>query len=92
MPPPLPFHKYLQNSLGENYALLHNSLVICVRVYFTIVKLTAEDDSLGIVSTNWMNADEIWRKFPNVGNEMRKNKLLIARTIPEDWLDCPLQL
>ena len=55
---------------------------------FVIVKFAAEDDSLSILSTNWMNEDETWSKFPNVGSEMRKNKLLFARTIPgEDWLN-----
>lgn len=60
---------------------------------YAIVRFTAEEDSPGVISTNWINKDKNSCLFPNVQSEYQKNKLIISRRSPEEnWISCPIKI
>lgn len=50
---------------------------------FAIVKFTQEDDDVGVIPCCWIHEDRKHCYYPNVANDVRRNKLLKGGEMPD---------
>ncbi|KAF5277333.1 hypothetical protein FQR65_LT15995 [Abscondita terminalis] len=65
----------------------------CHEKMYAIVAFTKEDDSLGIIPTNWINYAQKFCLFPPVNTDKKKNFLITRReSSGSNWRQCPIRI